>query len=118
MDLIITFPEMDIVRNWKAAHGGEPEHAARFDWFFGSPAWRDALDSARPSARTVHSLIRFYAAQLKGFGYQTSVLPLTMKNKKRGTLYRPIFASRHSRGIDFWEKISRSKEPSGQGRLL
>lgn len=62
--------------------------------------------------------INFYAQQLKSLNYHTSVLPLTMKNTKGGTLYRPIFASRHSRGIEFWTEISSKRDPSGQQRLI
>jgi three-Cys-motif partner protein len=118
MDLIITFPEMDVTRNWHAALRGAAEHASRFDEFYGTPHWRKAVRAGAPADRNAHALMKFYVQQLEGLGYRTSILPLTMKNKKQGTLYRPIFGSRHERGIEFWEKISGKKEPSGQGRLL
>jgi len=118
VDLIITFPEMDVTRNWRAATRGASEHAGRFDEFFGTPKWRSAVDSSKPPDRNADALMKFYAKQLEDFGYLTSILPLTMKNKRKGTLYRPIFGSRHNRGIEFWEKISAKKEPSGQRRLL
>ena len=118
MDLIITFPEMDVRRNWRAAIGGAKEHASRFDEFYGTPDWHNAVDATMPAERNADALMKFYAEQLQTLGYLTSILPLTMKNKRRGTLYRPIFGSRHERGIEFWEKISGKKEPSGQGRLL
>jgi three-Cys-motif partner protein len=116
VDLIITFPEMDVTRNWRTAMRGA--HASRFDEFFGTPEWRKAVDVTVPADRNSDVLMKFYAQQLETLGYRTSILPLTMKNKRKGTLYRPIFGSRHERGIEFWEKISGKKEPSGQGRLL
>ena len=118
IDLIVTYPEMDMVRNWQAALDEDPEHAPRFDRFFGTTGWRVSLKRLKAGRRHPDVLIEFYAEQLKALDYHTSVLPLTMKNRKGGTLYRPIFASRHTRGIDFWEKISSKREPSGQGRLL
>ena len=36
---------------------------------------------------------------------------------KRGALYRLVYASKHERGLDFWNKIS-NKDPSGQKRLF
>jgi three-Cys-motif partner protein len=35
----------------------------------------------------------------------------------RGALYRLIYASKHERGLDFWEKATH-KDPGGQGRLF
>ncbi len=117
MDLIITFPEMDVRRNWQAAIAGDLEHSDRFDKFFGTKRWQTAV-SQLAGRRESDALIDFYAQQLKSLNYHTSVLPLTMKNTKGGTLYRPIFASRHSRGIEFWTEISSKRDPSGQQRLI
>jgi three-Cys-motif partner protein len=118
MDLIITFPEMDVVRNWQAAVSDDPEHAVRFDEFFGATGWRSAIAQTKPGEREADAMIRFYGQQLQDLGYHVSVLPLTMKNSRGGTLYRPIFASRHATGTKFWTEISAKKDPSGQGRLL
>lgn len=118
MDLIITFPEMDVVRNWQAALAGDPEHADRFKRFFGTEKWRDSVTSPKDARRPANALIAFYAKQLSALDYHTSVLPLTMKNTKGGTLYRPIFASRHRTGIKYWNEISAKRDPSGQGRLI
>jgi three-Cys-motif partner protein len=117
MDLIITFPEMDIVRNWQAALAGDPEHSKRFDQFFGTEAWRGALGKQKVGRRESDSLIVFYAKRLQTLNYQTSVLALTMKNTRGGALYRPIFASRHAKGVEFWKEISEKHDPSGQRRL-
>jgi three-Cys-motif partner protein len=118
MDLIITFPEMDVTRNWQAAYDEDPEHAPRFDAFFGTTAWRNAIEAKRAGERETDALIRCYETELRQLQYQTSVLPLTMRNTRGGTLYRPLFASRHERGTKFWNEISARREPSGQGRLL
>jgi three-Cys-motif partner protein len=114
MDLIITFPEMDVVRNWQTALAEDPEHAERFYQFFGTEKWRAAAQSQKAGRRVSDSLIGFYAEQLHSLNYYTSVLPLTMKNTRGGTLYRPIFASRHERGVEFWKEISEKRDPSGQ----
>ncbi|HET9413017.1 MAG TPA: three-Cys-motif partner protein TcmP [Pseudolabrys sp.] len=116
MDLIITFPELDVVPNREAALADNPQHAGRFDRFFGQE-WRAAARKQKVGRRESDSLISFYAGQLESLDYHTSVLPLTMKNRKRGTLYRPIFASRHTRGVQFWKEISEKRDASGQQRL-
>lgn len=118
MDLIITFPEMDVVRNWRVATKGAGDHAERFDRFFGTTDWRAAVEQSRSGRRASDALITVYEQQLKALDYYTSVPPLTMKNTRGGTLYRPIFASRHSRGIKLWSEISSKRDPSGQGRLI
>jgi three-Cys-motif partner protein len=80
--------------------------------------WRDHWDSlqVRDSSSIRNLLSEIYQAQLKtNLGYK--VFGEYRITCRRGALYRLIYASKHERGLEFWDKINR-KEASGQGRLF
>lgn len=104
VDLLYTFPEMDLRRNaWNAPN---LEHeVVRWTRFFGTDAWRERV--RQPPARAMVALRDLYVQQLEGIGYRHHRFArLPMQNNKRGALYRPLFASRHPRGLDFFGKIT------------
>lgn len=109
MDLVITFPEQDIARNFALAF---PRRDDRFDDFFGTDKWREVVRLYRRqrkySGKPVKLLLlEFYAQRLKELGYAVDLGVGPMRNSRRVPLYRPVFASKHPRGIDFWNKASR-----------
>lgn len=65
----------------------------------------------------------YYKEKLRRLGYsevrrddETGDEPL-IRNSKNAPLYRLLFASKHARGNDFWQKITR-RDKSGQTRLF
>jgi three-Cys-motif partner protein len=111
-DLLFSFPEMDLSRNRTHALGAD---ADRWTRFFGTGAWRPIVHAQRRDA--VLRLLEVYRNQLATIGYQTKPLRLPLKNSRGGALYRPLFASKHPRGIDFFTKVS-AIDPGGQQTLF
>lgn len=108
IDLVVTFPELDVTRNAPRTADDSAE-AARWDRFFGDPGWRTVLEQKRQRERAdsvAVEIARFYGARLETLGYNVLLHPETMKNTCNAALYRPIFASKHGRGTDYWKKIS------------
>jgi three-Cys-motif partner protein len=114
-DLIITFPEMDIIRNALRVVDGDTDEEQEADWeaFFGTPAWRKVIEQWRHDPRgerVSEPLIRFYTTQLATLGYQTDASLPSMRNLKGRSIYRLVFASKDARGIDFWKKTSAASQ--------
>ncbi len=63
-------------------------------------------------------VFRFFKDQLAklGYPYVTMGDEIRFKNSKRAQLYLLVFASRHIRGHDFWQKIQ-VIEASGQRKM-
>jgi three-Cys-motif partner protein len=126
MDLIINFPEGGLKRMMKRV-------IAKDDWpiidlFFGSMGWRSIYRAFQcgeiPEQPLLRSLIDHYRDNLRQLGYQdiqqgheVSGLEPLMRNTRRAPLYRLLFASKHIRGNDFWQKITR-RDAHGQGTLF
>jgi three-Cys-motif partner protein len=116
VDLVVTFPDMALKRNFPQAEAEE------WTAFFGGTAWREALDRwARHTARegSVSAMLaNVYRRELdQQLGYRHSTCARPMVNSRRAVLYRPLFASRHTKGLEFWQKISR-RDRSGQPNLF
>jgi three-Cys-motif partner protein len=116
VDLLITFPDMDLVRNHP-----QPDDA-RWDAFFGGSAWKSALAKREkhiiPSGSVAALLANVYRGELdRQLGYAHSTCARPMVNSQRARLYRPLFASRHRLGLQFWQDISR-RDRSGQATLF
>jgi three-Cys-motif partner protein len=110
VDMLITWPEMDVVRN----RGQMLEQASRWTAFFGSDAWQRIVTEAGP-ARRLRNLQLLYAKELGQFGYRSRFIG-SVKNLRGRALYRPLFATRNERGLDFWTKAStRLPEQSSLG---
>jgi len=118
VDLLILFADrQDIVRNVELyLHQGEESNLDQVlgpgsDWRY---SWQGL--SVRTPDRICNMFSEIYRRQLKRhldykkFGEEIIRSAST-------PLYRLIFASKHERGLEFWEKATR-RDASGQGRLF
>ena len=69
-----------------------------------------------PSIRSPQEAMKLYMQKIGGLGYGTTEWKnIVVRNTKRNVpMYFLCFASRHSRGLDFWKKITMKDE---QGQL-
>jgi len=112
-DLIVTFHTTAIKRN---AH----QQIQAVDEFLGDESWRDRYWNARgdPSNPPTHVLLETFQNNLRDrLGYRFFGKPMVIRNTTGSPMYYVVFASHHSRGLDFWEK-SLLKMPSGQRTLF
>jgi three-Cys-motif partner protein len=119
LDLFIVFQIGDIKRNIRDVLSGRDE-TDRFDSFFGV-GWRDVAEKADDenltADETTTRLLDFYAAKLKGLGYNhIAHSRRVMKNSTGVGLYRLILAGRHERAVDFFNKVA-AIDPWGQRDL-
>jgi three-Cys-motif partner protein len=116
MDLIINYSEGGLNRLMRKAYRSQQESG--LDLFFGTPKWRQLFDDVergrvQPFALR-RNLIDLYRDNLRTLGYRDVVRgdevlqtePL-MRNTRRAPLYRLLFASKHDRGNEFWQKVTR-----------
>ena|SRR3569623_564778 len=102
MDLIIHFPTCALRRYWDRTRS-----ASRFageEIEFGTPA-------------EVIQMMDRYRQRLAAFGYryhETPVRAPAIMNMNGGTLYHLMFASKHERGEEIWNKITRADARTGQ----
>ena len=111
-DLIVTFHGPSIKRN---AH----LKLARVDAFLDDQDWRDrywdAVGNVSQPPTTV--LIDTFRNRLRDrLGYTKFGEPMTIRNSKGVAIFYLLFASKHPRGLYFWEE-STAKLPSGQRTL-
>lgn len=109
-DLIILLPDrMDALRNWAAYYKDNPE--STLDRFMGEPGWRDLLEhgSADSAAQRLRDR---YIDRLRSVGY-THFEYERIQNERGVDLYLLVFACRHPRGLDFWNK-AKSVDEAGQ----
>jgi three-Cys-motif partner protein len=121
MDLIIYYSQSGLTRNFENCINVEGD--TDIDRFFGDRNWRDIYKTSHGKSAGLHrKLIDHYKHKLSTLGYmdvkdiEDGAEPL-MKNSKDEPLYRLIFASKHARGHDFWNKIIK-KDAFGQGKLF
>ena len=112
MDLVVTFQVNDMTRNVDRACTDVTE-GERWDRFFGTPTWRDTVDSFNRKQLMVtdvgSALADFYIRQLAIVGYpHCRQLNRTLKNTKNAPLYRLILFSRHPLGAKLFGAISAS----------
>lgn len=113
-DLIIFFPDrLDILRNWQTYYYDNQN--SKLDSYLGPGSnWRGELDSAAPQNR-VEVLRQIYLRQIEeklGYSYfRHERIPSTGR-----PLYSLIFCTRHKRGQEFWDKITRIQR-GGQRRF-
>ena len=117
VDLLILLPDaVDIMRNVDQLYFEQPD--SNLDRVLGPDSnWREAkakLESTEPSVeRRLYASI--YELQLRRHaGYKHFAEEVIQG--PHGPLYRLIYATKHPRGIDFWDK-SIKKEFGGQQRL-
>ena len=118
VDLLILFPDaQDIIRNSDYYYLNQPD--SKLDRYLGPKSeWRQRKAAVQsPSPTALRKLFaEIYKDQLQkhagysNFGEEVIFGPA-------GPLYRLIFATKHERGLDFWDKSVR-KESGGQQRLF
>jgi three-Cys-motif partner protein len=116
VDLLILFPDaVDVLRNIDL-YRLQPN--SNLDQFLGSDSnWRAELDSLGDSepSRVRQLFATLYTQQLKKHA-KYEVFGQEIIKGPQGPLYRLIFASKHPRGAEFWEKVTK-KELGGQRRF-
>jgi three-Cys-motif partner protein len=114
VDLLVLFADrMDVSRNL----GVYMEEGSRLDRFLGPDSqWRERLRDSVDSPRFLDALRSIYEGQLRRnlgyrvFGHRTMEGP-------RGPLYKIVYASKHERGLEFWNKAT-AKDRRGQKELF
>jgi len=111
MDIIVTFPIGFMIRNWK-------RKLEQLDRFLGGDGYKDDFVYAmeKDSGNASRILLDHYEGRLKDIGYQFANDVVWMPNTNQVKLYHLVFASRHQRGDDFWQKIIK-RSPRGQYRM-
>ena len=122
MDLIIFYSQGGLTRNFDNCISSRSDTV--IDKFFGDRVWRKIYKSSSlgETLGLHRKLIDHYKSKLTVLGYidvrdvEDGTEPL-MKNSKEVPLYRLIFASKHERGHDFWNKVIK-KDVYGQSKLF
>jgi len=110
MDLAITFH----VGGMKRVANKPPKDLLAF---FPDSSWQQEYRDARKAHRSAERvLLDAYERGLTNLGYSDIRDYVLEKNKKNVPLYHLIFASKHPRGADFWDKIAGRSE-AGQLRM-
>jgi len=115
VDLLILFADAyDINRNVELYY--QQGASSKLDGVLGPDSnWRESWDSleTRTSANIRAMFADIYIEQLRNhLGYKKFGQPYVIRSGNV-PLYRLIYASKHERGLDFWEKTVK-KVPSGQ----
>ncbi|MFH1486968.1 MAG: three-Cys-motif partner protein TcmP [Chloroflexota bacterium] len=87
--------------------------------FFGGSGWQQEYRAALSAGQRQSSrgLMDIYESRLRSLGYLQFQDYVLIRNTQRIPLYHILFASKHHRGKDFWDKISK-RTTSGQERML
>ena len=114
LDLVINFPIGFIKRNWN-------RELPQLDKFMNGTSYKGpfqaAMQGARPGEKPARVLLNAYRDELAGIGYTYIKDNVVVDNSKHLTLYCLLFASKHSRGAEFWDKVTQRKQ-NGQFRLM
>lgn len=92
------------------------EEQPKLDAFFGTHDWKTERRFQDARGRpSMSGLLACYREQLTKVGYLDLMAgrELTVRNSVNRTMYLIAFFSKHERGFDFWDKITREDE-SGQ----
>ena len=85
--------------------------------FFPNPGWQLEYEKAAKTHKsTWRALLDAYEQGLRDLGYKEIKDYVLEKNNKNVPLYHLIFASKHPRGSDFWDKIT-IRSGTGQIRM-
>lgn len=110
MDLAVTFH----VGSMKRVAHNPPQELLDF---FPDPSWQQEYEKATETGRLKgRILLDAYERGLKNLGYSEIKDYVLEVNKKNVPLYYLMFASKHPRGADFWDKIAGRSE-AGQLRM-
>ena len=114
IDLVINFPIGYIKRNWE-------KELPQLDEFMNGTAYKKpflaAMRGEAPGEKPARILLDAYSNELHNIGYPYVKDNVVVDNSKHTTLYCLLFASKHSRGADFWDKVTQRKQ-SGQLRMF
>ncbi len=112
VDLIVLLADnMDAMRNWSTYYRQDPD--SNLDRFMGEGGWRERFEPA--NVRFAEEFRLHYCERLKLLGY-TEFRWQRVSNDHGADLYTLLFASKHPRGADFWDKATRTDE-GGQRSL-
>ena len=107
MDLLIYYPESAINRNLEMF--SKQDGGTAMDTYFGSHLWREIVKSypsKRPGELT-RPLMDFYKQNLRKLGYRAiETYEPGFRGPSYSIIYRLLFASKHPRGADFWNKAT------------
>lgn len=111
VDLLINFHYGNDYRRWVNTVDGK-----KYDEAFGTDKWRkiEAKYNNKEISFRAKVIIDLFIEQLEIFGFirpdkcGSFIHYKELRNSKNSLLYYLIFASKHQRGYDFWEKIWRS----------
>ncbi len=113
LDLVVNFPIGYIKRNWE-------KELPQLDRFMNGSGYKDRFRAAmrheNPSELPARVLLDAYSEELRKIGYPCIRDHVFVSNSRGLTLYCLIFASKHERGADFWDKAAKRME-SGQIRM-
>ena len=113
LDLVVNFPIGYIKRNWE-------KELPQLDRFMNGASYKrrfqDAMRRQSPGERPARVLLDSYGDELKNIGYSNIRDNVRVDNSRNLTLYCLIFASKHERGVDFWDKVT-NRQQSGQFRM-
>lgn len=110
MDLAITFH----IGGMKRIATNPPEELTDF---FPDSSWKREYEKAKEQGkRTGSTLLDAYKRGLASIGYNYIRDGVLEKNSKNVPIYHLIFASKHPRGSEFWDKIT-ARQISGQVRM-
>lgn len=110
MDLAITFH----VGSIKRSIDNPPKELKEF---FSNSGWKQISDNLEGNRRlTARMLLDAYIDGLTEIGYSSISDYVLEKNSRNVPLYHLIFASKHERGTDFWNKIA-VRSMAGQLRM-
>ncbi len=114
IDLIVNFPIGYIKRNWE-------KELPQLDKFMNGVGYKGpflaAMRGLTPGEKSARVLLDAYAHELHQIGYRYVKDNVMVDNSKHTTLYCLLFASKHERGADFWDKVTQ-RQASGQFRML
>jgi three-Cys-motif partner protein len=84
----------------------------------GGTDWRNQYQQARRGEKS-RVILDYFERSLAQLGYPRDNVDdrVLMRNSRNTPMYHIVYASKHPRGKDFWEKVS-AILPSGQRRLL
>lgn len=112
MDIIVTFPMGNIKRNWN-------RQLDRLDAFLGGDGYKEPFFEAMEQGprKASRVLLDYYESNLRDIGYEYPNDEVWIPNTRQVKLYHMVFASKHPRGNEFWQKIIK-RSPKGQYRML
>jgi hypothetical protein len=109
---VLLADNMDALRNWATYYVNDP--ASTLDRFMGEPGWRDVLAQSS-NDRQAERLRTHYCKRLESLGYKHFGFE-RVQNTMGRDIYTLVYASRHPRGLDFWQK-AQSVDEGGQLRM-